>query len=83
MDVIRETGYGFLPTGVVASRDKLSCVPKSIFPVDCRCEKDVCKTVDRSLQTADELKYDSLYSEFLSHKGFVFVKLSASRVELF
>ncbi len=58
--------------------EKFPCGQKHIFAPGCLCKGDVCKTVDRSPRTANELNFDFSYSEFLIHGGFVFVKFSVS-----
>ena len=58
--------------------EKSPCGPKSIFPIDHHCKRDVCKTVDRTPRTANNVNYDSFYYELLIHGGFIFVKLSSS-----
>ena len=63
--------------------EKSPCSQKSIFPIDHHCKRDVCKTVDRTPRTANNVNYDSFYYELLIHGGFIFVKLSSSREKRF
>lgn len=42
-------------------------------------DRDICKTVDSTPQTANRLDYRSFYVEFLVHGGFEFVKLSQTQ----
>ncbi len=54
---------------------KILCSPKSIFPIDLHCKRDVCKTVDRTPPDINMVSYYSLYCIFVSHGGLIFVKL--------
>ncbi len=46
--------------------------------IGCSFKFDICKTVDSSPQTANELNYDSLYCGYLIQGGFVFINISMS-----
>lgn len=63
--------------------EKSPCSPKSIFPTDCRCKRDACKTVDKTPWTANKVNYDFFYYEFLIKGGFIFVKPSSSQEKWF
>ena len=62
---------------------KSPCSLKSIFFIDHHCKRDVCKTVDRTPRTANNVNYDSFCCGLLIHGGFMFVKLSSSREKRF
>ena len=58
---------------------KSPCDPGRIFPIEHHCKGDVCKTVDRTPQTANNINYDLFCYELLIHG----VKLSSSREKQF
>ncbi len=47
--------------------EKSPCGPKSIFPIDHHCKRDVCKTVDRTPPAVNMVSYYSWHCIFLIH----------------
>ena len=54
--------------------DKSPCSPKSVFPIDHHYKRDVCKTVDRTPPTANNVNYDSFYYVILIQGRFYICK---------
>ncbi len=52
--------------------------PEAFFPLNTAVKDTSVKLLTDKLAAADKLSSNSFYSEFLSHEGFVFFKLSAS-----
>lgn len=76
--------YQFFPvtTRRIAVK-RIPCGPKSIFPIERHYKRGVCKNVDRTPQTANKVNYESFYSDFCVHRGFMFVELSSSWAKRF
>ena len=75
----RQTCFQFFQWPVsVPKKREIHKGPKIIFYIDHHCKRDVCKTADKTPQSANKVNYDSFYSECLIHEGFIFLKLSLS-----